>query len=88
MLSLESNIFDARIDFSSLWTFFCPIGYNGKIQLWPMKSKKENAVTFFYICLVVITWGIHQSDMEHLSPTVFKLYAYAGLNPLISIVNV
>ena len=38
------GIFGINIKFLSkilndLWTFVCPLGYNGKIQLWPIKSR-------------------------------------------------
>ena len=35
-------------------TDVCPIGYNGKIQLLPIKSRNEDAVTQLLVCLVVI----------------------------------
>ena len=43
-----------------LWTFVCPIGYNGKIQLWLIKYRNEDAVTLFLVCLVVLTYGVHR----------------------------
>ena len=30
---------------TNLYTFVCLIGYDGKIQLWPIKSRNEDAVT-------------------------------------------
>ena len=38
--------------------------------------------------LVVFTKCIQKSNMEQLSPVIFKLYAFSGENPLISTENV
>ena len=73
---------------TDLWAFVCPFGYNGEIELWPIKSRNENAVTLFYVCLVVFNWGVYRSDMGPLSPVVSKPYAYSDENPLISTENV
>ena len=52
-------------------TSVCPVGYNRKIELWPIKYRNEDTMTFFGVCLV----GVHRSDMGPLSPTVSELYA-------------
>ena len=46
----------------------CPLGFYGKIQLWPIKSRIEDAVTLFLVCLIVLTYGVHGSDMGPLGP--------------------
>ena len=44
---------------SDKWTFDCLIGYNGKVKLWPIKSRNEDAVSnLIFICLVVLTKGV------------------------------
>ena len=57
---------------TDLRKFVCPIGHNRKNELWPIKSKNENAVTLFYSCLVVFTWGVDRSDMEPLGSVVLN----------------
>ena len=54
------SILGIKIKFPSqmitdLCTFDHTIGYNGKIQLWPIKSRNGDAVTSFLVCLVVLT---------------------------------
>ena len=46
---------------TDLWTLVCLIAYNGKI--WPIKSRNEDAVTYFLVSLVVLTQSIYMSDM-------------------------
>ena len=55
---------------TDFWTFNHPIGYKGKIQLWPMKSRNEDAVTYFWEGLIVhdLTLGIHRFNVEPLGP--------------------
>ena len=38
---------------TDLWKFVCPIGYNGKIELLPIESRNEDAVTLFWVCLSI-----------------------------------
>ena len=73
---------------TDLWTFDRLIGYNGKIQLWPIKSQNDDAVTLFWVCLVVFTRGVHRSDMGFLGPMVSNQCAFSGENPWISIESV
>ena len=40
---------------TDLWTFDHPIGYNGKIQLSPVKLKNDYAMTLFCVCLAKFT---------------------------------
>ena len=53
---------------SDLWSFEHPMGYNGKNSTLAQKSRKEDAVTLFLVCLVVLASGIHRSDMVPLGP--------------------
>ena len=73
---------------TNLWTLEYFIGCNGKIQLWPMKSRNDDTLTLFWVCLVVFTWGVLRSHMGPLSQVVWKIYAYSGEKLLISIENV
>ena len=36
---------------------------NGKIELWPLKSRHEDAVTIILVCLVIFTSDVQRSDM-------------------------
>ena len=56
-----------------LWTFVYPIGCNGKIELWPIKSIHEVAVTLFRVCLAVFTLGVHMSDIRLPGSVVSKI---------------
>ena len=48
------NILSLSQMVTALWTFEYPIGYNGTIQLLPIKSQNESAVDrFFGMPLVV-----------------------------------
>ena len=40
---------------TDLWTFVCPISYNGKIQLRPIKSRNEDTVIYLLASIVVLT---------------------------------
>ena len=40
----------------------------GKLKLRPIKSRNEGAVTYFFVCFVVLTQGVHRSDMGLLGP--------------------
>ena len=53
--------------------FICPIGYNGNIQLCPIKSKNEDTLTQFLKCL-----GVHRSDMDQWPQIVPPLLAAIG----------
>ena len=58
--SLVISIFNVNIKsvpktVTDLWTFVYLIGYGKKIKLLPIKSKNEDAVILFCVCLVVFT---------------------------------
>ena len=52
-----------------LWTFFYPIGCNGKIQLCPQQSRNEHAVTKLYVLVSAsCVPKISATRMEPLKP--------------------
>ena len=54
-----------------------------KNDLWSIKSRNEDTVAVFWVCLVVFTRGVHKSVARILGPVVSKLYAYSIENPLL-----
>ena len=47
---------------TDLWTFIYPLGYNGKIELWPIKSRNEDTVTLGPVASICATPASRQTD--------------------------
>ena len=68
-----------------------PLVMMGNFNFDKKNPRTENAVALCWARLVVLTWGVHSSDMGPLGQVVSKLNAFSGWkveNPLIFIRNV